>query len=79
MPKSEDIVFKETDASWVHHPHEDSLVITTKISNSLIHWVLIDSGSAVNIFYWSAYKRMGLKRADLHLTTSLFMGLLGKV
>ena len=51
MPKSEDIVFTETDAGWVHHPYEDTLVITTKMANSLIHQVLIDSGSTINILY----------------------------
>ena len=51
MPKPKDIVITETDASWVHHPHEDALVTTTKIANSLIHRVLVDSGSAVNILY----------------------------
>ena len=51
MPKPKDIVFTETDASWVHHPHEDTLVITAKIANSLIHRVLVDSRSAVNILY----------------------------
>ena len=55
MTKSKNIVFIETDASWVHHPHKDALVITAKIANSLIHRVLIDSGSADNILYWSAY------------------------
>ena len=51
MLKLKDIVFAETNASWVQHPHEDALVITTKITNSLIHRVLIDSGSAINILY----------------------------
>ena len=55
MPKLEDIVFTETYASWVHHPYEDAIVITSKIANSLIHRVLVDSGSAVNILYWDAY------------------------
>ena len=50
-PKLEDIAFTEIDANWVHHLHEDALVITTKIVNSLIHRVLIDSGSTVNILY----------------------------
>ena len=61
MPKPEDIVFTKTDVSWVHHPHEDALVITAKIANSLIHQVLIDSGSALNILYWNAYQEIGLK------------------
>ena len=45
MLKLEDIVFTETDACWVHRLNEESLVITTKIANSLIHQVLIESGS----------------------------------
>ena len=53
--RSEDIIFIETDASWVHHPHEDALVIITKIANNLIYQVLIDSGSVVNILHWNAY------------------------
>ena len=61
MLKPEDIIFTETDVSWVHHPHEDALVITTKIANSLIHQVLIDSGSNANILYWNAYQKIGLK------------------
>ena len=37
MPKPEDIIFIETDTSWVHHPPKDALVIIAKIANSLIH------------------------------------------
>ena len=71
MPKPEDIVFTETDASWVNHPCEDALVFTAKIANSLIHWVLVDSGSAVNIIYWSVYQKVGLKQVNLHPMASL--------
>ena len=69
MPKPDNIFFTETEASWVHHPHEDTQVITAKIANSLIHRVLVDSGSIVNILYWNAYQKIRLKRANLHLTT----------
>ena len=55
MPKPEVIVFTEIDTSWVHHLHEDALFITAKMANSLIHRVLVDSGSAINILCWSAY------------------------
>ena len=78
MPKLEDIVFTETDASWVYHPHEDALIITTKLANSLIHQVLIDSGSAVNILYWGAYRKTGLKWADLRPMTSPLYGFIGE-
>ena len=74
MPKLEDITFIKTDASWVHHPREDTLVITTKIANSLTHRVLIDSGSTINILYWNTYQKIRLKRADLCSTTSPLYG-----
>ena len=65
MPKLEDIVFTKTDASWVHDPHEDALVVTTEITNSLI-------------FYWGAYWKIRQKRADLHPTTSPLYGFTGE-
>ena len=58
MLKSKDIVFTEIKVIWVHYPHEDALVITTKIVNSLTHRVLIDSGSVVNILYWNVYQKI---------------------
>ena len=42
MQKIEDIVFTEADTSWLHHPYEDALIITTKIANNLIHQALIN-------------------------------------
>ena len=62
----------------MHHPHEDALVITTKLANSLIHRVLIDSGRAINILYWNVYQKIGLKREDLCLTTSPLYGFTGE-
>ena len=78
MPKPEDIVFTETDASWVHHLYEDALVIIVKIANSLIHWVLIDNRSVVNILYWNVYQKIGLKWVDLCPMTLPLYGFTGK-
>ena len=50
-PHLDNIVFTQADARWVHHPHEDALVITAEIANNLIHRLLLDSWSAVNILY----------------------------
>ena len=62
----------------MHHPYEDVLVIAAKIANSLIYRVLVDSGSAVNILYWNTYQKIGLKRANLCLTTSPLYEFIGE-
>ena len=54
ISKPEDIIFIKAYANWVHHPYEDAIVITTKIANSLVHTMLVDNGSAINILYWDA-------------------------
>ena len=43
MLKPEDIIFIKTNARWVHHPYKDTLVITAKVANSLIHRVLVNN------------------------------------
>ena len=71
MPQPDDIVFTQADASYMHHPYEDVLVITTEVTNSLIHRLLVDSESAVNILYWDDYQKTGLRRADPNDLSSL--------
>ena len=60
-PQPDNIVFTKVDASWVHNPYEDALVITVEIPNSLVHRLLVNSGSAVNILYWGTYQKIGLR------------------
>ena len=36
-PQLGDIVFTKADASWVHNPYEEALVITAEVANSLVH------------------------------------------
>ena len=69
-PQPDDIVFTQADTRWVHNPHEDAMIIISKIANNLIHRLLVDSGSAVNILYRGAYKKTSLRQADLTPMTS---------
>ena len=50
-PQPDDIAFTKTNASLVHYFYKDALVITIEITNSLVHQLLMDSGSTVNILY----------------------------
>ena len=66
----EDIVFTKAYTNWVRHPHEDGLLVMAKIANNLVHKILVDNGSAVNILYWEAYQKAGLTQTDQNPTTS---------
>ena len=69
--KPGDIVFTKADTNWVHHPHEDALVVMAKIANSIIHRMLVDNGSAANILFWGAYQKIRLTQANLSPMTAL--------
>ena len=58
--ETEDITFIDTDGRWMHHPHNDPLVITTTIGNMNVHQTLVDNGSSVDILYLGAYEQMRL-------------------
>ena len=62
--ENDDITFKESDAHLVHHPHCDALVVKAMMVNN-VYRILVDNGSSVDILYYQAFKRMGLKDSDL--------------
>ena len=74
----EDIVFRETNARWVHHPHIDALVITARIANSNVHCLMVDDGSAADILYLNTYKKMSLTEDDLEPNNSPLYGITGE-
>ena len=63
--ENDDITFKESDAHLVHHLHCDILVIKAMMANNNVHRILVDNGSSVDILYYQAFQRMGLKNNDL--------------
>ncbi|KAM6543742.1 hypothetical protein CsatB_008189 [Cannabis sativa] len=75
----DDIIFMESDARWVHHPHSDALVIVANIGGDNVHRILVDNGSSVNLLNFQAFKQMGLQEKDLRPMTSSIYGFSGDV
>ncbi|XP_074346341.1 uncharacterized protein LOC141685116 [Apium graveolens] len=73
-----DITFKEKESRWVHHPHNDVLVITMLIGAMNVHRVFLDNGSSTNILYYSTYKKLGFPDIDMYFEDAHVYGFTGK-
>ena len=73
----EDITFSEKDARHVHYPHCDVLVIKAMIANKNVHRILVDNRSSMDIMYFQAFERMGLKVNDLKRSHNPVYGFTG--
>ena len=49
------IRFSKDNAQRLHHPHDDALVVSLQIGDYIMHRVLVDNGSSVNILYYPAF------------------------
>ena len=54
--------FSEEDARRVTMPHDDALVVTLTVANQVIHRILVDNGSSIDILYWPVFQQMGIDR-----------------
>ena len=75
--ENDDITFKESDVHLVHHPHCDTLIVKAMMANSNVYRILVDNGSSVDILYYQAFKKVGLKDSDLRLSPSPIYGFTG--
>ena len=57
------ITFSDYDMEGCQHPHEDPLVIRAIVANKIVHRVLIDNGSSVDIIFASIFNKMGIGEA----------------
>ncbi|XP_074323440.1 uncharacterized protein LOC141660358 [Apium graveolens] len=76
--ESADIIFRERESRWVHHPNNDALVITILIGAINVHRVFLDNGSSVNILYYSTYKKLGFPDSDMNFEDAHIYGFTGE-
>ena len=68
------MVFIEDEVRTVHHPHNDSLVITILVANKKMDRVLVDSGSSADIMTLDVFDGMGLNRGDMRCVETWLSG-----
>ncbi|XP_048491419.1 uncharacterized protein LOC125492746 [Beta vulgaris subsp. vulgaris] len=69
--------FTVKDAEHVIYPHDDLLVVTLKVSNCLIHRILVDGRSSANILYLSTFKKLMIGPEHLKPVRYLVIGFTG--
>ena len=72
-----DITFTDEDMNGMEHHHDDPLVVTTMVDNHNVHRILIDTGAASNLMYYSALKAMGFTVEHLTLSSVTLVGFSG--
>ena len=73
-PDEQVITFTDEDASRIHHPHDDAIVIILLIADYSTRRVLVDNGSSADILYYPAFQQMNLRRDQLHPVHSPLIG-----
>ena len=68
------IGFSEEDARRLHHPYDDALVVSIRVGDYNVHWMLVDNGSSTEILYYPAFQQMGIDRARLIPTNATLVG-----
>ena len=72
------ITFSDSDLEGCQHPHDDPLVVRAFVANKMVHWVLVDNGSSVDIIFASAFDKMGIRREKLKPVSTHLRGFSGE-
>ncbi|XP_024030686.1 uncharacterized protein LOC112094319 [Morus notabilis] len=74
---STNVAFNEDDASGVHFPHNDALVVEAMIGNYTVCRIRVDNGSSVDLLYSDCLKKMGIQNEQLEKTSRPLYGFTG--
>ncbi|KAL5546743.1 hypothetical protein UlMin_006430 [Ulmus minor] len=71
------IIFTESEARGLWHPHTDAIVVTLRIAGRKVFRILVDNGSSADILFKSTFKRMNLVGVKVEPTASSLSGFTG--
>ena len=71
------IGFSKEDARRLHHPYDDTFVVSIRVGDYNVHWVLVDNGNSADILYYLAFQQIGIDRAQLIPLNASLVGLGG--
>ncbi|XP_019164634.1 PREDICTED: uncharacterized protein LOC109160844 [Ipomoea nil] len=75
--RREPITFTDDDLPDGPLPHRDALVIRLDLNDTIVHRVLVDTGSSVNVMYYDTFTQLGLSRKQLSQVRTPLSGFTG--
>jgi hypothetical protein len=72
------ITFSQDDLQLKDYPHNDAMVISCVIKGFLVHNVLVDTGSAADIIFAKAFRKMQDPEDKIHDATHPLCGFGGR-
>ncbi|XP_075636629.1 uncharacterized protein LOC142608853 [Castanea sativa] len=72
-------MFNNEDLEGTSQPHNNALVVTTRINGFIVKRVLVDQGSGVKVTYPDLFKGLGLKNEDLSKYDTPLVGFDGQM
>jgi hypothetical protein len=72
------ITFSQEDLQLKDYPHNDAMVISCVIKGFLVHNVLVDTGSAADIIFAKAFRKMQELEDKIHDATQPLCGFGGR-
>lgn len=73
------IEFDDDDLEGTTQPHDDALMVTTRINGFIMKRVLVDQGSGAKVMYLDLFKGLGLKANDLSKYDTPLVGFDGRM
>ena len=71
------LTFTDDDLEGLHIPHDDAIVVTTRIGNHNVHRILIDNASSVDVLFADAFDQLGISRNQLRPVSTPLYGFAG--
>ena len=72
------ITFSDSYLEGCQHPHDDPLVVRAIMANKIVHLVLVDNGSSVDIIFASAFEKWALEGKVWNPSTHICRGFSGE-
>ncbi|KAL0296038.1 UNVERIFIED_CONTAM: hypothetical protein Sradi_6655900 [Sesamum radiatum] len=74
VDKDEEIIFEQKDLEANEGSQNDPMVIRMAIANFIVHKVLVDNGSSVDILFMDVLQKMGIGIASLRPVSTPLIG-----